>query len=60
MMSFFFKSSGFANANASERRDAFPSPILHSWNRRRISSSSGMMRFLVNDFRLRGAVCKWK
>ena len=41
----FFRSSGFANVNASERSAAFPLPISHSWKSLRMSSAGGMIRF---------------
>lgn len=42
MISFSFKSSGLANASASDSKDALPRPTLHSWKRRRMSSSGGI------------------
>lgn len=48
-MLFCLRSSGFANARASDNRAAFPLPILHSWKSLRLSSSGGIIRGCDGD-----------
>ena len=53
-----FSLSGLQAARASDSKPAFPMPMEHSCNNLRISSSGGMIRPLVGEFRFRGVGCK--